>query len=909
MILDLEKYISISNSEVNMKEKKSKKIRSIDTQKTLHFAFLDSQAILNELDSTMEGLSLEEVSLNRKKYGSNEVKKGNKYNVIRGLVSAFINPFSLVLITIVTVSYFTDIILVEASQRNYMSIIIVLVMILIGGILSFTQEYRSSKASESLQAYVRNTTTVLRKNVGKIEIDLSDVVVGDIVMLAAGDMVPADVRILKCKDLFNSQSALSGESEPIEKIAEKIEEGSQTTPLECLNLAFMGSTIISGSATCIVVAVGSETILGNISEIVEDSSTVTSFEKGIDSVTRLLVTFMFVMAPTVFLINGLVKGNWIEAVLFGLSIAVGLTPEMLPLIVSTNLAKGALEISNKKTIVKKLKSIQNFGAIDILCTDKTGTITQDKVILEMHLDIHGNEDPRVLRHAFLNSFYQTGLQNLMDVAILEHAEEEGIKELTTKYEKVDELPFDFNRRRMSVVISSVENSDTKIQLITKGAIEEMLRISNFAEYQGKVEGLTDQLKQEIIETVDDLNEKGMRVIGLAQKRLENWKTTTIEDESDMVLIGYLAFYDPPKETTKEAIKSLHDIGIEIKILTGDNEKVTRYVCNKVGLESNRILLGSDIEGFDDDKLKVEVEKAIILAKLSPTQKSRVVSALRENGHIVGFMGDGINDAAAMKKADVAISVDTAVDIAKESADIILLEKNLMVLAQSVYAGRRTYGNIIKYIKMTVSSNFGNMFSILIASAFLPFLPMAPIQILALNLIYDFSCMSIPWDNMDSEYLQKPKKWDAKTIKRFMVWFGPVSSIFDLATYVFMFFVICPLVAGGHWGDATTNKAVFIAVFNAGWFVESLWTQMLVMHMIRTEKIPFIKSRASNPVMLVTSCLLLFGTVLPFTPLSKSLGLASLPQIYFAFLFVTLICYMILINIVKKIYIKKYGELL
>lgn len=892
-----------------MNNKKNQKMNVIDTQKTLRFAFLSKQEILNELNSSMEGLSESSLKDNYKKYGRNEVKQANKYNVAKGLFDAFVNPFSLVLITLVTVSYFTDVILVEASERSYTSIFIVMIMIILGGLLSFTQEYRSSKASESLQAFVKNTTSVVRKSTGNTEVPMNEIVVGDIIRLSAGDMVPADVRLLESKDLFNSQSALSGESEPIEKISVDLKEGSQKVPLECLNLAFMGSTIVSGSATCIVVAVGSETILGNIADIVDESSTITSFEKGIESVTKLLVTFMFVMAPTVLMINGIVKGDWLEAVLFGLSIAVGLTPEMLPLIVSTNLAKGALEISKKKTIVKKLKSIQNFGAIDILCTDKTGTITQDMVVLEMHLDIHGNEDPRVLRHAFLNSYYQTGLSNLMDVAILKHAEEEGIKELTTKYEKVDELPFDFDRRRMSVVIRSMENDESKIQLITKGAIEEMLNISNYAEYQGQVQTLSSEIKADILETVNSLNEKGMRIIGLAQKRLTNWESTTINDESDMVLIGYLAFYDPPKESTKDAISELHKIGIEIKILTGDNEKVSRYVCNQVGIDARHILLGSEIEEFDDERLRKEIETAIVLAKLSPFQKARVVNALRENGHIVGFMGDGINDAAAMKKADVAISVDTAVDIAKESADIILLEKDLMVLAQSVYAGRKTYGNIIKYIKMTVSSNFGNMFSILIASALLPFLPMAPIQILALNLVYDFSCMSIPWDNMDAEYLLKPKKWDAKTIKRFMIWFGPVSSIFDLTTYAVMFFIVCPQVAGGHWGDASTNKLLFIAVFNAGWFVESLWTQMLVMHMIRTEKIPFVQSRASNPVLFVTTSLLLIGTLLPFSPIAGSLGLASLPLIYFEFLFGTVICYMILINIVKKVYLKKYGEVL
>ena len=875
-------------------------------KQVLTYAFLTDIQLCETLHTSKEGLTPEQIELNKVKFGKNEINQANKYSVLKGLFDAFINPFSLVLITLVSVSYFSDVIFVPVAERSYTSIFIVLVMIVLGGILSFSQEFRSSKASEKLSAFVKTYATVTRKNKAKSEIPLGEIVVGDIVALAAGDIVPADVRILSCKDLFISQSALTGESEPVEKIHTVIPEGSVSSPLECLNLAFMGSTVTSGTAVCVVVAVGKETILGNIAKIVDETVTVTSFQSGIASVTKLLVRFMLIMAPLVFLVNGFSKGDWLQALLFGLSIAVGLTPEMLPLIVSTNLAKGALEIAKKKTIVKQLQSIQNFGAIDILCTDKTGTLTQDRVILEMHLDIHGNEDERVLRHAFLNSYYQTGLRNLMDVAILNHEDEQSLRDLPSQYSKIDEIPFDFNRRRMSVVIQSKE---TKIQIITKGAIEEMLKISKFAEYRGVVEPLTQSICDEVLATVQKLNEQGMRVIGIAQKRIDGKLTASIEDESDMVLMGYLAFYDPPKETTRAAIAALHNVGIEIKILTGDNEKVTGYVCKQVGLDVPNILLGNNIETMSDEVLKKEIETAVVFAKLSPLQKARVVKALRENGHVVGFMGDGINDAAAMKQADVAISVDTAVDIAKESANIILLEKDLMVLAESVYAGRKTFGNIIKYIKMTVSSNFGNMFSVLVASAFLPFLPMLPIQILALNLVYDFSCMAIPWDTMDKEYLLKPKKWNSKTIRRFMIWFGPVSSIFDITTYLVMFFIICPAVAGGPYYAAETNKILFIATFNAGWFVESLWTQMLVMHMIRTEKIPFIQSRASNPVLLVTTTLLAVGTLLPFTPFAGAIGLSKLPPVYFSFLFVTVVLYMLLINIVKKIYIRRYKELL
>lgn len=552
-----------------------------------------------------------------------------------------------------------------------------------------------------------------------------------------------------------------------------------------------------------------------------------------NSVSWLLIKFMMVMVPIVFFVNGFTKGDWLQAFLFALSVAVGLTPEMLPMIVTTNLAKGAVQMAKKKTVVKSLNSIQNFGAMDVLCTDKTGTLTQDKVVLEYHLDIHGNEDMRVLRHAFLNSYYQTGLKNLMDIAILEYADNASFKVLIDQYVKVDEIPFDFNRRRMSVVI---KDTSGKTQLITKGAVEEMLQISKYAEYKGNVEVLTDEIKEEILETVEKLNKEGMRVIGIAQKNNPSVQGVfSVNDECEMVLMGYLAFLDPPKESTKAAVEALKNYGVAVKILTGDNDEVTRCICRQVGIKADKILLGSDIDEMDDELLAAEVEEVSIFAKLSPNQKGRIVSVLRENGHIVGFMGDGINDALAMKKADVGISVDTAVDIAKESADIILLEKDLMVLEDGVIEGRRTFGNIIKYIKMTASSNFGNMFSVLVASIALPFLPMLPIQILILNLIYDISCISIPWDNVDKDYLQVPRKWDASSIGKFMLWIGPTSSLFDIVTYAVMFFIICPMVCHGGYNDYGVNKTLFMAVFNAGWFVESLCSQTMVIHIIRTAK--------------------------------------------------------------------------
>jgi Mg2+-importing ATPase len=617
---------------------------------------------------------------------------------------------------------------------------------------------------------------------------------------------------------------------------------------------------------------------------------------------------MAIMVPVVFFVNGFRRGDWMEAFLFALSVAVGLTPEMLPMIVSTNLAKGAVNMSKEKVITKRLNSIQSFGAMDVLCTDKTGTITQDKIILEYYLDTEGKEDDRVLRHAFLNSYHQTGLRNLMDVAIIAHANDEGMSHLWENYVKVDEIPFDFNRRRMSVV---VEDNNGKTQLITKGAIEEMLSVCAFVEDEGVVVPITDKLKQRVMKRVYEYNEDGLRVLGIAQKtNPAPAGAFSIQDESDMVLIGYLAFLDPPKESTSEAIAALSEYGVSVKILTGDNDAVTRSVCRQVGLDISDLMMGSEVEELTDEELELVANEVDVFAKLSPAQKVRIVAALRRSGHTVGFMGDGINDAAAMKEADVGISVDTAVDISKESADIILLEKDLMVLERGVIEGRRTYGNIIKYIKMTASSNFGNMFSVLAASWFLPFLPMLPLQILVLNLIYDISCITMPWDNVDDEFLRVPRNWDASSIGKFMIWLGPTSSVFDIVTYLLLFFFIAPAIAGGAWHTLGAGAAaVFIAVFHAGWFVESLWTQTLVIHMLRSPKVPILQTRASWQVTILTSAGILVGTILPFTPLGRAIGLAALPWYFFPILLAIIIGYIALVSVTKWAFIKRYGELL
>ncbi|MEG2222296.1 MAG: magnesium-translocating P-type ATPase [Oscillospiraceae bacterium] len=880
--------------------------RAATNKRLLDAAGMSSEKLLSAYETRWGGYRETMVERMRAKYGENQITHQKSDSLLKRLLCAFINPFTAVLFVLALISVVTDVLMVAAADRDFTSVIIVMTMVIVSGTLRFVQETRSNQSAEKLSAMVKTTTAVQREPDGKVEIPLSEVVVGDIIHLAAGDMIPADVRILQAKDLFVSQSALTGESEPLEKVGVACAD-SHSSPLEQNNLAFLGSNVISGSAICIAIAVGDDTVFGSMAQSITGKKVVTSFEKGVNSVSWLLIRFMLCMAPVVLFINGFTKGDWLQAFLFALSVAVGLTPEMLPMIVTTTLAKGAVNMSKKKTVVKNLNAIQNFGAMDVLCTDKTGTLTQDKVVLEYYWDIHGNENARVLRHAFLNSFHQTGLKNLMDIAILSHMQEKELDSLREKYHKVDEIPFDFNRRRMSVVVADEAG---KTQLITKGAVEEMLSISAYVEYQGQIEPLTGSIRDEILETVDKLNADGMRVLAVAQKT--NPSTVgvfSVADETEMVLMGYLAFLDPPKETTKSAICALQEYGVSVKVLTGDNDAVTRCICRQVGMQVDHLLLGTDIEGMSDQQLCLAVEGTNVFAKLSPGQKTRIVAALRKNGHTVGFLGDGINDAAAMKEADVGISVDTAVDIAKESADMILLEKDLMILEQGILEGRRTFGNTIKYIKMTASSNFGNMFSVVMASAFLPFLPMLPIQILILNLIYDISCISIPWDHMDSEYLRKPREWDASSIGKFMLWIGPTSSVFDIMTYAVMFFVICPAVCGGSYGAAGVDSTLFMALFHAGWFVESLWSQTLVIHMIRTPKIPFIQSRASLPVLCITTLAITIGTLIPYTACGAWLGLSPLPLAYFPWLIGMILCYMALATAMKKVYIKRYGELL
>ena len=887
-----------------------------------------TQETLGYLNTTLCGLEPGKVEENRSEYGSNKVTREKKKTLPQRLAGAFINPFTAILFCLALVSSFTDMIFPHFSlfgcvpkDFDCLTVVIILTMVFLSGTLRFVQESRSGNAAEKLLAMITTTCTVTRKGQEMAEIPLDEVVVGEIVHLSAGDMLPADVRILDAKDLFVSQASLTGESEPIEKIPMVNETRDAIT--DYTNIAFMGSNVISGSASAVVVTVGHHTLFGSMASEVAHEAVETSFSKGVNAVSWVLIRFMLVMVPLVFVANGITKGDWLSAFLFGISIAVGLTPEMLPMIVTTCLAKGAVSMSKKQTIVKNLNSIQNFGAIDILCTDKTGTLTQDKVVLEYHLNVNGEDDLRVLRHAYLNSYFQTGYKNLMDVAIIQNTEEEEaddpqLVDLSEHYVKVDEIPFDFARRRLTTV---VQNRDGKTQMVTKGAVEEMLSICSFAECDGKVRPMTKELKSRILATVDDLNEKGFRVLAIAQKSNPSPAGAFgVTDECDMVLMGYLAFLDPPKESTADAIKALKAHGVTTKILTGDNDKVTRTICKQVGLKVRNMLLGSDLENMSDQELAKAAETTDVFAKLTPDQKARVVSVFRENGHTVGFMGDGINDASAMKSADIGISVDTAVDVAKESADIVLLEKDLMVLEEGIIEGRKTYANMIKYIKMTASSNFGNMFSVLAASALLPFLPMESLQLIFLNLIYDLSCTAIPWDNVDEEFISVPRKWDASSVGSFMMWIGPTSSVFDWMTYIFMYFVFCPLFVSrgvlyndlaSHFAgaDLVRMQTAYVAMFQTGWFIESMWSQTLVIHMIRTPKLPFIQSHASAPLTLMTFTGIGVLTIIPFTTFGRMLGFVALPTAYFAYLIPCILLYMVLATSLKKAYVRHYGELL
>jgi Mg2+-importing ATPase len=869
-------------------------------------ARLQPAEVCERLQTQLEGLSWNEARRRLDWLGPNELASAKPPAWPIVLWHALKHPFNGVLSALAVVSFVTG---------DLKAALVMLSMIGLSAGLRFWQEMKSQVQAESLRRLVHNETTVLRaENQGvnrkpneldrlASDIPTRELVPGDLVKLSAGDMIPADLRLLESRDMFVTQSALTGEAMPVEKYEPERRlkpasdvpavEGLPVEVLDSPHLLFMGSSVVSGTGKGLVLATGNRTYFGAMAEKLTGKRPPTAFDRGVKSVSWLLIKFMLVMAPTVFVLNGLMKQNWLEAFLFAIAIAVGLTPEMLPMIVNANLARGAIAMSRQKTIVKRLHAIQNFGAMDVLCTDKTGTLTQDKVVLIRHLDSHGMESKRVLEHAYLNSLFQTGLKNLLDRAVIDRAEQLGLREVAKTWWKEDEIPFDFVRRRMSIVLT---HSRQEHLLICKGAVEEMLDICSAVEDSGQVRPVTDEYRDQLKALRDRLNEDGLRVVAVGYKGLpREHPPLTVKDEANLVFSGFVAFLDPAKETTAEALRLLRDHGITVKILTGDNAIVARKICRDVGLDVQHIATGAEVEPLDEAALTDLAERTTIFAKLSPNQKARVVRVLKANGHTVGFMGDGINDATALREADVGISVDSAVDVAKEAADIILLEKSLLVLERGVIEGRRTFGNVIKYIKMTASSNFGNVFSVLVASAFLPFLPMLAVQLLVQNLLYDFSQIAIPWDYMDEEFIKVPRQWSAGTIATFMVCIGPVSSIFDMLTFWIM------------WHVFGANTPAQQSLFQSGWFIVGLLTQTLVVHMIRTEKIPFFQSTAAPAVLATTAVVIALGIYVPFSPLAPAIKLQPLPSGYFLYLPLVLVAYCFLTQLVKTVYIRRFKS--
>lgn len=866
------------------------------TENCLAISVAPIDQLLQKFETHQEGLTGIEAATKRADIGLNEVEYEKPLPWWTHLWLCYRNPFNLLLTLLGSIFYFTD---------DTTNTIIVSIMVVVSTLLRFFQEKRSNNAAANLKAMVSNTATVLRRgnlaeikkplqnrNIrNEIEVPINQLVPGDIIFLSAGNMIPADVRLLSAKDLFVTQSTLTGEALPVEKIAERVPVSNN--PLELNNLCFMSTNVVSGSATAMVMATGNQTYFGIIAERLTNQNRLpTEFEKGINSVTWMLIRFLLVMTPIVLAINGFSKGNWVEAALFALSIAVGLTPEMLPMIVTSTLAKGAILLSRKKVIVKRLDAMQNFGAINILCTDKTGTLTQDKIVLERYTDVFGNPEESLLEMTYLNSYYQTGLKNLLDKAVLDHAELTKKLNIATSYKKIDEIPFDFSRRRMSVVL---QKADDHHLLICKGALEEMLSVCHYVRSDNAVHRLTPNILERIRDVTSQFNQEGLRVVAVASREYSKTNDTySVKDESELTLLGYVTFLDPPKETTAAALQALKEKGIEVKVLTGDNHLVALKVCKEVDLAVKEVLLGSDIATLTDKELAALMPNTTLFAKLSPLQKERLVQILRSQGNVVGFMGDGINDAPALRAADIGISVDSAVDIAKESADLILLEKSLMVLSEGVIEGRKTFANMLKYINMTASSNFGNVFSVMVASAFIPFLPMLPLHLLMQNLLYDVSQIAIPFDNVDPDQIAKPQKWNPRYMLRFMVIFGPTSSIFDMTTFFLM------------WHVFGANSIAHQTLFQSGWFVEGLLTQTLVVHMIRTRRIPFLQSRAAWPLVMMTLLIVAIGIFLPMGPLAHYFTLQALPMAYFPWLALTLLTYMALTQGVKVWYNRKYG---
>ncbi|MFB6810064.1 magnesium-translocating P-type ATPase [Streptomyces sp. NPDC056387] len=864
--------------------------------------------VLQELSATRDGLTHAEAALRLERHGANVVAHERAPRWWLRLAKAFWNPFIGVLVFLAAVMWWQD----PADP----GVVILSVMVAVSGLLRFWQEFRSGRAADALRRLVTTTCAVQRRAGGDsgpatFEVPMDQVVPGDVVKLAAGDLVPADLRLITSKDLMVGQAALSGESLPVAKAdlpprstggsrgAEDLRRCATTDPVEADNLVLMGTSVTSGTATGVVVATGAGTWFGSMAGSLAGERPQTNFDNGVRRVSLLLIRFMLVMVPVVFAVNGLTKGDWDEAFLFGIAVAVGLTPEMLPMVVSANLARGAVAMSRRKVVVKRLNAIQNLGAMDVLCTDKTGTLTEDRIVLDRYLDVHGNENGEVLEYGYLNAHFQTGLRSLMDRAVIDRVDEAEEVVVDARFSMVDEIPFDFARRRMSVVLrrNGVVGDLGRPEhiMITKGAVEEVLDLCTHMADGGRRVALTDGLRRHVTRIAEDDNRRGLRVLAVATRTIDAPRATyTVADEDRLTLVGFLAFLDPPKADAARALRALAGKGVAVKVVTGDNDLVAARVCTDVGLDVGHVVLGSETDDLDQTALRALAARTTVFAKVNPVQKARIVRALQADGHTVGFLGDGINDAAALREADVGISVDTAVDIARESADVILLEKDLTVLEQGVVQGRTTFGNTIKYIKMTASSNFGNVFSVLVASAFLPFQPMLAIMLLVQNLVYDIAQLATPWDRMDEEYLRRPRNWDARGIGRFMVCIGPISSVFDIAMFVIM------------WNVFGADSEAEQSLFQSGWFIEGLLSQTLVVHMIRTRKIPFLQSRASWPVMVMTVLAVLTGLYLPFSPLAAPLGFTALPASYFPWLIGVLLAYCTLTQLLKTLYVRRFG---
>ena len=848
---------------------------------------LSIEQLFTKFKTTSEGISLVDVEERIDEYGKNTIELKNENTIWHKLKEAFINPFNIVLMVVAIVTLFTDVVL--SPKKDYATFILILGTILISAIISLKEQTKSDNAARKLKKMISNKMDVIRDGLD-ITIDIEEIVPGDIVKLSSGDMIPGDVRFIEAKDLFIDQASLTGESNPVEKFS-TLKEYENITDIS--NIGFMGTNIVSGRSLALVLTTGNNTYFGSMAKSLYSVVEKNSFERGIDDISKLLIKFMLVLVPIILVINFFTTKDWISSLIFAITMAIGLTPEMLPVITTSTLAKGAVEMSKKKTIVKRLSAIQTFGQMNILCTDKTGTLTEDKVFLEKYMDVYGNESLRILRHAFLNSYFQTGLKNLIDVAIISRAEKENLNILKGKYIREDEIPFDFSRRRMSVVL---RDDNGKRQLITKGAVDEVLSICSFIDLNGVAVELTDELRKQAYKVYEENNNDGLRVLAVAQKNeIHGVETFGVQDEKDMVLIGFVGFLDPPKESAKDAIKALKDYGVDTVVLTGDSEGVALKVCKKVGIKVSNSLTGKQVDSLTDEELKEKVKDCHLFSKLTPMQKQRIVRIFQDNGNTVGYMGDGINDSPPLKQADVGISVDTAVDIAKETADIILLEKDLKVLEEGVINGRKTFTNLLKYIKMATSGNFGNMISVIIASLLLPFLPMLPIHILIQNLLNDFAQIGMPFDNVDNDFIEKPKTWNTNGIKKFMFRFGIISTVLDILCFSVLWFIF---------KFNTIEQAV---LFQSGWFVFGILSQTLIIHMIRTNKIPFVQSRSSKQLLVSTLSIVVLTIFIAFTNISIVFDLSKLQLKYLAWVGVLLIIYALFIQIYKKIYVKSNKE--